>query len=248
MKSIILIVLFYALSISTQAQEVPISLLNYGIVCIGDQKEYLGEHKWTLDIFFSDSIYVIDKNSTNQDTFLFFDINTYKNKYDQSEILITIKKDNKLVFQKKILYPNVENQGYYLSPAYYDNNNQIRGQIIDSYKVNTERDEYLVVRSNYLNQYICWYLLKNNSIINIHTEERNNKKWNQKIVVSDINEDGIPEFNFYHKNEKNQQKLIHFIEKNKFIAIQKNKMISYSSNTLDYNNLITRGFLHYSLK
>ena len=142
----------------------------------------------------------------------------------------------------------VENQGFHLEPFFYKNKSKLRGEIIDSYRLKAVEDEYIVVRTNYISKYDCWYLLKNNIVINIHTDKIKNNKRNQKIIVSDINEDGIPEFCFFHLDEKHNQKMIILMEKEKFIAVKKENTITYSSNTMQYSNLSVRGFLHYTLK
>ena len=75
-----------------------------------------------------------------------------------------------------------------------------------------------------------------------------NHKKNQKIIVSDIDEDGVPEFSFFHFDKKQNHKMILLTEKKKFIAVKKENTFSYSPNTTEYSNLTMRGFLHYTLK
>ena len=82
----------------------------------------------------------------------------------------------------------------------------------------------------------------------VYKRQIKNHKINHKIIVSDINEDGVPEFSFFHLDEKQNHKMIFFMEKEKFIAVKKEKTFSYSSNTMEYSNLTVRGFLHYTLK
>ena len=123
-----------------------------------------------------------------------------------------------------------------------------RGEFIGTYRVESKEDNYIIIRTKYVSQYDCWYLLKNNNVINIHTEKMEKHQKNQKIIVSDINEDGVPEFSFFHLDEKQNHKMILFMEKEKFIAVKKEKTFSYSSNTMEYSNLTVRGFLHYTLK
>lgn len=242
------ILLLFLIPVYSLGQEPIVSLLNYNMLSIGNSKFFLGEHKWSLKISNQDTSLFMRENSFNDDNYIFFDLNDQISNFIDKNIDIELKKDNRLIFQRHFTYPMVENQGFHLEPFFYKNKSKLRGEIIDSYRLKAVEDEYIVVRTNYISKYDCWYLLKNNIVINIHTDKIKNNKRNQKIIVSDINEDGIPEFCFFHLDEKHNQKMIILMEKEKFIAVKKENTITYSSNTMQYSNLSVRGFLHYTLK
>ena len=240
--------LLFFIPICTFGQELSISLSNYGILCIGNTESFLGEHVWNLNISNQDTSLVMRINSSNYDNYIFFDLNSQKRKFNHKEMDIELRKDNHSIYQTRFIYPKVENHGFHLEPFIYKNHLEVRGEFIGSYRVETKEDNYIIVRTKYVNQYDCWYLLKNNNVINIHTEKIENHKKNQKIIVSDIDEDGVPEFSFFHFDKKQNHKMILLIEKEKFIAVEKDNTFSYSPNTTEYSNLTKRGFLHYTLK
>ena len=240
--------LLFFIPICTFGQELSISLSNYGILCIGNTESFLGEHVWNLNISNQDTSLVMRINSSNYDNYIFFDLNSQKRKFNHKEMHIELRKDNHSIYQTRFIYPKVENHGFHLEPFIYKNHLEVRGEFIGTYRVETKEDNYIIVRTKYVNQYDCWYLLKNNNVINIHTEKIENHKKNQKIIVSDIDEDGVPEFSFFHFDKKQNHKMILLIEKEKFIAVEKENTFSYSPNTTEYSNLTKRGFLHYTLK
>ena len=240
--------LLFFIPICTFGQELSISLSNYGILCIGNTESFLGEHVWNLNISNQDTSLVMRINSSNYDNYIFFDLNSQKRKFSHKEMDIELRKDNHSIYQTRFIYPKVENHGFHLEPFIYKNHLEVRGEFIGTYRVETKEDNYIIVRTKYVNQYDCWYLLKNNNVINIHTEKNENHKKNQKIIVSDIDEDGVPEFSFFHFDKKQNHKMILLIEKEKFIAVEKENTFSYSPNTTEYSNLTKRGFLHYTLK
>jgi hypothetical protein len=63
--------------------------------------------------------------------------------------------------------------------------------------------------------FIYWYILKNEQIINIHTERKKQKEFKYgQIIVTNILDINIPEFTFIYKNKDNI-KFIIIIEKKK---------------------------------
>ena len=92
--------------------------------------------------------------------------------------------------------------------------------------------------------FIYWYILKNEQIVNTHTERKKQKEFNYgQIIVTNILDNNIPEFTFIYKNKHNI-KFITFSDKNK-ITTDKGKLKTYDS-SLDMS--VYRGFLHYNLK
>ena len=90
-------------------------------------------------------------------------------------------------------------------------------------------------------------MLKNNEIVSIHTEKQNLKQKDKRIIVSDINQDLIPEFNFFHTKGQ-QEKIIHIANTEKFIGYKKENQVNFSANAKKYENLVILGFLHYTLR
>ena len=94
---------------------------------------------------------------------------------------IELKKDNQSIYQKQFIYPKVENHGFRLEPFFYKNPSGVRGEFIDTYRLKQRKIIYIIIRTKYVNQYDCWYLLKNNNVINIHTEKMENNKKTKRL-------------------------------------------------------------------
>ena len=101
--------------------------------------------------------------------------------------------------------------------------NNIRGEIIDVYGVKTKYGEYQIIRTNYQDKYLCWYLLFKKEIVTIHTEKKPEEAMkSNEIILSDFNNDDVPEFTFFYNNY-NLIKCIHFDGENKTIAKKETK-------------------------
>ena len=64
------------------------------------------------------------------------------------------------------------NNSYFIQTTEKPKNTKIRGEIKDFYKIETVRDKYILVRTVQKEMFIYWYILKNEQIINIHTERK----------------------------------------------------------------------------
>ena len=92
--------------------------------------------------------------------------------------------------------------------------------------------------------FIYWYILKNEQIINIHSERKKQNEFNYgQIIVTNILDENIPEFTFIYKNKDNI-KFITLSDKNK-ITTDKGRLKTFYSS---FDMSVYRGFLHYNLK
>ena len=247
MRNIISII-FLCVWFSTLAQQKPIIFHNYGIITIGDNSNWLDDIDWEVEISTNDTSFILKQVSSIKDRFIFFDVNIYKPFLLNKTVTVSVKENNKTIIEKEYIYPKNEDVGYPLIPQELTKKpNKLRGYIVDSYLVKTTKETYQLIRTKYTNTYDCWYVLKNDEIVSIHTEKQNLKQKNQRIIVSDINQDLKPEFNFFHSREK-QEKIIHIDNNEKFIGYKREKQVNFSANAKKYENLVILGFLHYTLR
>ena len=233
---------------SILAQQKPIIFHNYGIITIGDNSNLLDDIDWEVKISTHDTSFIMKQNSSVNNRFIYFDINIYKPFLLNKTVNISVKENSKLTIEKEYTYPENEDVGYPLIPQEITKKpKELRGHIIDSYSVKTSRETYQLIRTKYTNNYDCWYVLKNNEIVSIHTEKQNLKQKDQRIIVSDINQDLIPEFNFF-LTKGQQEKIIHIANTEKFIGYKKENQVNFSANAKKYENLVILGFLHYTLR
>ena len=122
--------LLFFIPICTFGQELSISLSNYGILCIGNNESFLGEHVWNLNISNQDTSLDMRINSSNYDNYIFFDLNSQKRNFNHKEMDIELRKDNHLTYQTKFIYPKVENHGFHLEPFFHQNHSSVRGEFI----------------------------------------------------------------------------------------------------------------------
>ena len=92
--------------------------------------------------------------------------------------------------------------------------------------------------------FIYWYILKNEQIINIHSERKKQNEFNYgQIIVTNILDENIPEFTFIYKNKDNI-KFITLSDKNK-ITTDKERLKTFDSS---FDMSVYIGFLHYNIK
>ena len=72
---------------------------------------------------------------------------------------IELKKDNQSIYQKQFIYPKVENHGFRLEPFFIKTHQELE-EFIDTYRVKTKENSYIIIRTKYVNQYDCWYIEK----------------------------------------------------------------------------------------
>ena len=244
----ILIIIFFLKSITVFSLE-NIRFLDYGVVTIGDGEVFLGQYLWEIVAITDDSIYNLKKTSKSTSTFVFFNLleNIAQKKIERKEITIEIYRNEKEIHKQNIEFKFSPNSLFQLSKTQIINKANIKGEIIDAYSVTTNKGEYKFVRTNYGGEYRCWYFLFKEEIITIHTEKKSNKVIiSNKIILSDFNKDGVPEFTFFHENN-NIVKCIHFNGKEKTIAKKAvNKIILPKGNDR-YQQLIYKGFFYSNL-
>ena len=112
--------LLFFIPICTFGQELSISLSNYGILCIGNNESFLGEHIWKLNISNQDTSLDMRINSSNYDNYIFFDLNSQKRNFNHKEMDIELRKDNHLTYQTKFIYPKAYFHTSYLNVAAHD--------------------------------------------------------------------------------------------------------------------------------
>lgn len=247
MRKVLIIILFFE-SLSAFSLE-NLRFLDYGVVTIGDGEVTLGKNLWEIIVTTEDSVYDFKKTSKSTSTYVFFNLleNIPQNKIEGKEITIEIYRNEKEIHKQNIEFKFSPKSIFQLSKTQIINKGNIRGEIIDAYSVITNSGEYKFVRTNYGEEYLCWYILFKEEIITIHTEKKSDKEIiTNKIILSDFNNNKVPEFTFFHENN-NVVKCIHFNEKEKTIAKKvANKIIQPKGNDR-YQQLIYKGFFYSNL-
>ena len=226
-----------------------IEFKSFGIITIGDQVNYLGKHLWELNFIIEDSLFSIILESKNNEKYIYYNLSEKLNLktldiLEKKEIIFIIYKDLKKIFDKKTKINFNINNSYSIQTTQKPNNTNIRGEIKDFYKIETESDKYTLVRTIKKEMFIYWYILKNDKIINIHSEKKKQTEFNYgQIIVTNILDQKIPEFTFIYKTQKNI-KFITLSEKNKIIS-EKGKFKHYGS---FFDMSVYEGFLQYNFK
>ena len=68
------------------------------------------------------------------------------------------------------------NNSYFIQTTKKPKNKNIRGNIKDFYKIETESDKYTLVRTVQKEMFIYWYILKNEKLVNIHSEKKKTER------------------------------------------------------------------------
>ena len=243
------VILFCSFSFNLFSLEDKIEFKDFGIISIGNNVNYVGKHIWVIKFFIKDSLHSLTIKSKTNDKYIYYNLSkklelkTLEFLENQQINFIIYKDDNK-IFEKKIKINFKTKNSYFIQTTEKPLNKNIRGKIKDFYKVETEKDQYTLVRTVQKELFIYWYILKNEEIINIHSEKKEEKKFNYgQIIITNFFDINIPEFTFIYKTKKNV-KLITLSENIKIIT-GKNK-IKTSNITFDNSNY--KGFLHYNLK
>ena len=250
MKKNILTFIFLSLLINKKfSQTEKINFLNFGVVEIVSES-YLDLAEWEMKLITKDTTYSLFEKSAPADSFCFFNIAEKVNHIDtiKSDIEIIIKKNSKPIYKniKPIRFNPLTN-------FVLNNNNEninkkiVRGNIIDSYSVICDSVIFSIVRTELKEKYNYWYTFYNGKLINIHSEKRGDKyEFISKIILTDLDKNNKPEFNFFHKNGQ-KIKLIHLNNLNKIIAYKQGEKIKLPYITKKRNMLEYRGFLYYNL-
>lgn len=247
--------LFFFNMVDLKSQSEKVELDSSGIITIKAIKgQYLDNIFWTCTINSEEEIYNLTKKSKpDQKEISFF----FPYDFGQKEIFIKnysviIKKEAKTIFNQKTHFDS-KNKGNYKLGNYLGKLNQreIKGDILDVYFFDTEINKHLILRSISKNKRIYFYHLKDEKIINIHTDIidfSNLNKIKKPIIVTDLNKDKKPEITFKYTT-LTHNKIVLFSEKNKFICRKEKEKITYSE-SLNYqkNKLIKQHLLSEILK
>ena len=230
------------------SQEEKISFLKYGIISISSDLT-LDDALWEVSLFTKDSIISIKKKSFSNKESLTFNINEkiYPISILEELSLISIKKNGKILYKNKPKLNYNNSNKYVLLRHEIKNKEHFKGNIIDSYKIICEEKIFYVVRSSIKDFYDYWYLINDDKVINIHSE----KKYNQpismgKIILSDLDENQVPEVNFFYKTEK-KIKMIHLNNDEKIISSKKGKKLNIIGEINKFGREIYEGFFYYNL-
>ena len=243
------IILFCSFSFYILSFEDKIEIKDFGIISIGNNVNYIGKHIWELNFFIKDSSYSLTIKSKTNDKYIYYnlseklEIKTLEF-LEKQETSFNIYKDYNKIFEKKTkINFNVQNS-YFIQTTEKPINKNIKGKIKDFYKLETKKDKYTLVRTVQKDLFIYWYILKNEQIVNLHSEKNKQKEFSYgQIIVTNIYNVNIPEFTFIYKTKKNI-KLITLSENIKIIT-DKNKI---KTSNIPFDSSVYRGFLHYKLK
>ena len=169
-----------------------IEFKSFGIITIGDQVNYLGKHLWKLNFIVEDSLFSISLESKNNEKFIYYNLSKKLElktlRYSRKkETLFILYKDLNKIFEKKTKINFNINNSYFIQTTQKPKNKNIRGNIKDFYKIETESDKYTLVRTVQKEMFIYWYILKNEKLVNIHSEKKKQKEFNYgQIIVTNI--------------------------------------------------------------
>ncbi|MDG2343204.1 MAG: hypothetical protein P8L23_01355 [Flavobacteriales bacterium] len=233
LKHHIIFILFF-LSFSFYSQNEYIQVDSSGIIIIKDLKGYdLDQTNWTCIINKETKNLFLTKTTKNNRKFLsfFFPYDFNLDEYETGEIDLIVKKEEKIIFNKKVFF-NLKPKGKYQLYNFSSNINhkEIRGTIIDAYFFESVKNKHVIVRSISNEKRIYFYYLIDDEIINIHTDLVDYNSLNSisnPIIITDLNNDLIPEITCKYQNN-NQEKMVFFKEKEKFICRKEKKKINHS--------------------
>ena len=243
------IILFCTFSLKFFSFEDKIEFKRFGIITIGDNVNYIGKHLWEVKFVIEDSLFSIILESKTNDKYIYYNLSEklelkILDILEKKETLFTIYRDLNKIFEKETKINFKIKNSYFIQTTEKPKNTNIRGKIKDFYKIETERDKYTLVRTVQKEMFIYWYILKNEQIINIHSERKKQNEFNYgQIIVTNILDENIPEFTFIYKNKDNI-KFITLSDKNK-ITTDKGRLKTFYSS---FDMSVYRGFLHYNLK
>ena len=245
----LLLIIFTTYNLNILSFDEKIKFNDFGIVSIGNNKNYIGKHTWKIDFSIKDSLYSLKIKSKSNDRYIYFNLSKFLKikelEYlEKEETNFFIYKNLSKVFEKKTKINFTLKNNFFIQTTQKPKNKNIRGEIKDFYKVITENNKYSLVRTVKNKKFIYWYLIKNEQIINLHSELKQEKEFNYgKIIISNIFSENTPEFTFIYKTNDNI----------KFITLGETLKITTSKKELEDNNgynnhPVYNGFLHYNLK
>ena len=230
-----------------------IEIKNFGIITIGNGSQYIGKHKWDLSFLINDSLINFSVKSKSNEKYTFFNLSKLLklqdlNYLNQNETNYVIKKDEKIIFDNKFKINLSPKNAFTIFSEIAPSNINLKGKIIDSYALDNLDNYYYIIRTIIDNKLLCWVIVKNNKVMNIHTEINNSKYPNLgRITVTNFINKQNPEFTFIYKNDE-VKKIISLGEKNKYVSSFYKEKIRISSQSKNYNLLEYRGFIFYNYK
>lgn len=251
MKKVLIILLFIINNCYGNNEKIEIK--NFGIICVGTGKSYIGKHVWELSFSINDSIFNFYIKSKSNEKYTFFNLSKLLkiqdlNFLNQNETYYIIKKDEKIIFNEMSKINLSPKNIFTIFNEKPPPNLNLKGKVIDSYALDNIDNYYYLIRTIIDNKLLCWVIVKNNKIINIHTEINNHKFYNLgRITVTNFINKKKPEFTFIYENHKGK-KIISLGEKSKYISSFFNNNLKICSLSKSYNNLDYRGFIYYNYK
>ena len=251
MKKTLILLLFIVNNIYSNNDKIEIR--NFGIISIGSGNNYVGKHLWKLSFSYEDSLFNFYIKSKKNEKYIFFNLSKLLNikilKYlSENETNYTFKKDDKIIFS---IISKINLTPKNLFSIYSEKTPEIiglKGKIIDSYALKNLEDKYFFTRTIINNKLLCWYIIKNNKIMNIHTENYNPKFPNiGRITITNFFDKKNPEYTFKYVNE-NSKKIIVLGEKSKYITSTFKNKFKISPLSKNYNQLEYQGFVYYNNK
>lgn len=230
------------------AQEEKIKFIDFGIINIYSET-FLDQSNWELIINKNDTIFNFYNKTTNSEENIFFNVNRkiFDKKILKSTLLFTIKKEGKIIFKENKILNFTPKSKHILSQYQFKESKEIKGKIIDSYSIDSEKENFYLVRSCWKERYDLWYLFNEKRLINTHSEKKEKQPFDtRKIVLTDLDNDNTPEVSFFYK-KKEIFKIIHFNNEEKLIATKTNNKIKQPAETKENNKLIYRGFFNFYL-
>jgi len=246
-KLLIILVIFFSIKHIHSNNDL-VNIKNFGIISIGNGYEYLGKHNWKLSFKIKDSLHLFEINSKENQKFIYFNLskNLSSNQLNYlAEITVEyiVKKNNKNIFLKEHLMSFQPQNLFVILRMENKEKLNTKGKVLDSYAVEYQGDYYYLVRSILDNKLLCWYVIKNSKIVNIHTEFSNvNHQKIGRITVTNFKNDQ-PEFTFEYLNNLNK-KIITLGENFKLISLINSKKTVIPKITKNIKYLEYRGYIY----
>ena len=249
----LILLIIFSIYKFTFSQE-KVNFKQFGAIIIDNRGLSIGKKQWTCIITTKDSSYIKQKNTTENDRLIYFIFpeDFMKDEeffFPEEKVRVVILKNKKKeIFNQEHFFSYQPEAKYQLKRTEIKERKKIKGDIVDAYLLESINNYYTIIRSELNNFLFCWYLLKNNKIINIHTERIGEQiKFLKPITLTDLNEDGEPEINFLVENVKGR-KCIQMNGTMKSIIRMENKKMSYTFSLKDPHSIEKKAFLTYQLK
>ena len=244
--SFIFLLFFYNLFYGQNEQ---IKIDSSGIITIfAKDGEYLEENNWSCFITQgTQTLKRIKKSKNYQKTLsFFFPYDFQQHHQNQQKFDLIVKKDSKEIYNEKV-YFDTKIQGNFklYNQTERINYEEVKGEILDVYYFDSPQNKHIILRSILKNKRIYFYYFIDKEIVNIHTDEVNFSLMNKienPIIVTDLDKDNKPEISLKYKTQTHN-KIVLFIEKNKFICRKSKEKITYSEALNNQKNILIKQHL-----